>query len=125
MADHAKKVLVIEDEKAIRSMYDTSLKNNGYAAITAPDGEAGLAAAAAEQPDVILLDVMMPKLDGWAVLESLKGDPKTKDIPVVMLTNLGQDEDRTRGQQLGAVDYWVKADLTPMQINEKLKQILT
>lgn len=117
-------VLVVEDEETIRNMYKTSLTNNGYEVVTAADGEEGIKMAQEKKPDVILLDIMMPKIDGWTTLQDLKKDDATKDIPVVMLTNLGQDEDRSRGEEFGAVDYWVKADLTPMQINEKLKKII-
>jgi len=119
-----KKILIIEDDMTIANMYKGSLEKDGYTAIVAPDGEEGLKLAVQELPNLILLDIILPKLDGFGVLEKLKNDAKTKGVPVVMLTNLGQDEDKERGKKMGAADYWVKADFTPMQVNEKVKKYI-
>lgn len=120
-----KKILIVEDDQTIATMYHTSLTNDGYEVTLAENGERGVELAGQQRPDIILLDIIMPKMDGFAVLEKLKGDNATKDIPVVLLTNLGQDEDRERGQKLGALDYIVKADYTPLQVSEKVKAYLT
>jgi len=105
-------------------MYKGSLEKEGYAVVIAPDGEEGLKLAARELPNLILLDIILPKLDGFGVLEKLKIDAATKGIAVVMLTNLGQDEDRERGKKIGTADYWVKADFTPAQVSEKVKKYI-
>ena len=88
------------------------------------DGEAGLKMVAEEKPELILLDIIMPKLDGFSVLKRLKANEATKDIPVVLLTNLGQNEDVDKGQKLGAVGYLVKANLTPSEVVKKVKEFL-
>ena len=119
-----KEILIIEDDTTISNMYHTSLTNDGYVVTLAEDGEKGLELAKKDKPDVILLDIIMPRMDGFAVLEHLKGDAETKDIPVLMLTNLGQGDDKERGKKLGASDYIVKADLTPLQVSEKIKKYL-
>ena|SRR3989338_2556712 len=120
----SKKVLIIEDDQTISNMYQTGLSQNDYEITLAENGEKGLTLAQEINPDIILLDIIMPKMDGFAVLEHLKKGEPTKDIPVIMLTNLGQDDDRKRGKELGAVDYVVKADFTPLQISEKIKKYL-
>ncbi len=119
-----KKILIIEDDTAISKMYQTSLKNDGYEVVAADDGDAGLEMAKKEKPDLILLDIILPKMDGFAVLEGLKKESGIKNIPVIMLTNLGQEEDKERGKKLGAKDYIVKADFTPMQVSEKIKKYI-
>jgi len=119
-----KKILVAEDDQAISIMYKGKLKSDGYIVIAASNGADALEFAKKEKPDLVMLDVIMPQLDGFGVLAELKKDPKTKDIPAIMLTNLGTDEDREKGAKLGAVDYIVKANMTPSQISEKIKKYL-
>lgn len=119
-----KKILIIEDDATISSMYKSSLEKDGYTVVVAPEGERGWQLAGSQLPNLILLDIILPKLDGFSVLDKLRQDPKTKGIPVIMLTNLGQDEDKARGKKLGAVDYWVKADFTPAQVSEKIKNYI-
>ncbi|MBU1130624.1 response regulator [Patescibacteria group bacterium] len=118
------KILLIEDEEALVTMYETKFKNGGYNISVAFDGETGLKMATEDKPDIILLDIIMPKLDGFSVLSKLKEDSKLKDVPVVLLTNLGQDEDIKKGKALGAVGYLVKANMTPAQVVEKVKEYL-
>ena len=118
------KILIVEDEETISSMYKASMSKAGFEVVLANDGKEGLKIATESKPNLILLDIMMPKMDGFAVLEKLKSDDSTKNIPVVMLTNLGQSEDKEKGRKLGAVDYWVKADFTPAQVNEKIHELL-
>ncbi len=117
-----KKVLLVEDDKMISSMYETKLRQDDYIIFIAEDGAKGLEVAAQEKPDLILLDVILPKLDGFTVLQELKNNEATKNIPVVMLTNLGTSEDKEKGKQMGASNYLVKASLTPAQITEEIKK---
>lgn len=125
MTDEAKtKVLVIEDEEMISHMYQVKLEAEGYGVVVASDGASGLALAEQERPDLIFLDIIMPQLDGFSVLQGLKANANTKDIPVVMLTNLGTDEDIAKGKEYGAVGYIVKASVTPTQIADKVKEFI-
>ncbi|MFH0951640.1 MAG: response regulator [Patescibacteria group bacterium] len=115
------KVLIVEDEKMLADMYKTKFEMDGFTAIQALNGQAGLDAAKADKPDIILLDIIMPKLDGFVVLQELKKDPKTKNIPVILLTNLGQEDDIKKGKSLGANDYFVKANHSPAEVVAKVK----
>jgi len=124
MAENKKKILLVEDDETIGLMYKTKLENDGYEVITAENGADGLKLAKENKPGIIMLDVILPQIDGFTVLEELKKDAATKDIPVIMLTNLGTDEDKQKGDKLGAVDYLVKANLTPAQVEEKIKEHL-
>lgn len=124
MANLNKKILVIEDDSMISSMYKTKFEASGFIVLTAADGASGLELAKKEKPDIIMLDVILPRLDGFSVLEEIKKDEGTKNIPVIMLTNLGTEEDKAKGERLGALDYFVKASLTPGQISEKIKKAL-
>jgi DNA-binding response OmpR family regulator len=102
------KILVIDDEVHIQKIIDYKLRTAGYTVIAAADGLEGLEKARAEQPDLILLDVMMPRMDGFQALEALKRDPATKAIPIFMLTVKGKEMDRLRGQQQGVAAYITK-----------------
>ena len=119
-----KKILLIEDEEMLANMYQVKFENEGYTLIKARDGEQGLEMAQKEKPDFILLDVIMPKMDGFTVLKKLKEDAATKNIPVLLLTNLGQDEDVKKGKELGAVGYLVKANITPSEVVLKVKEVM-
>jgi two-component system alkaline phosphatase synthesis response regulator PhoP len=124
MTDKKIKILLIEDEEMLANMYEVKFKNEGYDLTKAMDGSQGLEMAKSITPDFILLDIIMPKMDGFAVLKSLKEDAVTKNIPVMLLTNLGQDEDVQRGKQLGAVGYLVKANITPSEVVASVKREL-
>ncbi len=124
MATTTHKVVLVEDEKMLADMYATKFAMEGFETSKAYDGAAGLALAKEVQPDIILLDVIMPKLDGFAVLKQLKEDPSVKDVPVILLTNLGQDEDIKKGKELGAADYFVKANHTPAEVVTKIREVL-
>lgn len=125
MADIRKsKVLLVEDEKMLADMYATKFSMEGYQIVNAYDGKEGLEAAKREKPHIILLDIIMPKLDGFAVLKELKDDESTKNIPVILLTNLGQESDVKKGKDLGADDYFVKANHSPQEIVELVKKKL-
>ncbi len=124
MENNKKKILIIEDDQVILDMYSVKFKESNYNVFTASLGLDGLKIAKKEKPEIILLDVMMPQMDGYTVLRKLKEDKSTKNIPVILLTNLAQSEDREKGKKLGALDYLVKANFTPSQIEEKVSQVL-
>ena len=102
------KILVVDDEVHILKIIDYKLRTAGYTVITAADGVEGVEKARAERPDLILLDVMMPRMDGFQTLEALKQDSTTKAIPVFMLTVRGKEMDRLRGLQMGVAAYITK-----------------
>ena len=124
MPDKKIKILLIEDEEMLANMYEVKFKNEGFDILKANDGATGLEMAKNENPDFILLDIIMPKMDGFSVLKSLRDDEATKDKPVMLLTNLGQDEDVQRGNELGAVGYLVKANITPAEVVDAVKEKL-
>jgi two-component system alkaline phosphatase synthesis response regulator PhoP len=121
----SKKILIIEDDNMISSMYKTKLTQDGYEVFVAANGAQGLDLAMQEHPDLILLDIILPQLDGFSVLQELKSNKaSTKDIPVIMLTNLSTEEDKDKGAKFGATDYLVKASLTPSQVSDTVKKYL-
>jgi DNA-binding response OmpR family regulator len=105
-------------------MYATKFGLENFSVITAEDGEKGLKSAQKENPDIILLDLLLPKMNGFEVLEELKKAEATKNIPVIFLTNLSQRDDVERGLKLGAVDYLIKAHFMPSEVVEKIKKAL-
>ncbi len=117
-------VLLVEDDAFLSNIYKTKLEMEGYKVTTADNGESAWQQAEVKDPDIILLDVLLPKLDGFGVLEKLKANPKTVNIPVMMLTNLGQKDDVERGLKGGAVDYLIKAHFKPSEVVEKIRKIL-
>lgn len=127
MADKkAKKIniLLVEDDEFLAGMYVAKLDLEGFTVNLANDGEKGLKLATEEKPDIILLDIILPKMSGFDVLKDLKDDPQTKDIPVVLLTNLGQRDDVQKGLDLGAADYLIKAHFMPSEVVAKIKKIM-
>lgn len=124
MAEKKYTILLIEDEEMLANMYETKFQAAGYDIHKALDGDTGLKLAFEHDPDLILLDVIMPKLDGFSVLKQLRENPKTKNTPVLLLTNLGQDEDVSKGKKLGATGYLVKANMTPAEVVDKIKDYL-
>lgn len=120
------KILLVDDDPLLVRMYQKKLENDGYTVATASDGEEGLVKVSEFLPDLILLDVMMPKLNGFLVLTKLKENPETAKIPVIMLTNVGSsDEDAEQGLELGAVAYLVKAVNRPSKVVSRVKEILS
>lgn len=108
-----KKILVVEDEKELVEVLENRLKEKGFLVFTAYNGKEALEKIAANRPDLILLDLVMPVLDGISVLKELKASVKTKDIPVIVLTNLFGDDDVARVLEAGGTHYLVKSDYTP------------
>jgi len=117
------RVLVIDDEAPIRLLCRVNLEAEGMHVLEAGDGPAGLEEARSSNPDVILLDVMMPGLDGWAVAEQLVEDATTKDIPIVFLTARAELRDRARGLELGGVDYVTKP-FNPVELASLVRELL-
>jgi len=119
-----KTILIVEDDTMISAMYQTKLSAEGLEVLVADNGVDGLRLADDKKPDLILLDVIMPQMDGFAVLAELQKNIKTKKIPVILLTNLGTEEDQQKGKELGATDYIVKSSLTPEQVSDKVKKMI-
>ena len=119
-----KKILIMEDDKFLSEMYSTKLKEAGFEIIAADDGEEGLRLIKEKMPDLVLLDIVLPRMDGFEVLQNLKKDKSLKDILVVALTNLGQKEEVEKGISLGADDYIIKAHFTPTEVVAKVKIML-
>jgi len=117
------RVLVIDDEAPIRLLCRVNLEAEGMSVLEAPDGPSGLEQARTESPDVILLDVMMPGLDGWRVAEELLDDPSTEDIPIVFLTARAELRDRARGIDLGGVDYITKP-FNPVELAPLVRDLI-
>lgn len=121
----AKVLLVIEDDPLVSRMYQKALTFEGFDIVMAQDGREGLEKAKKTKPDLILLDIMMPRMNGMEVLERLKVDAELKDIPVVMLTNLAGTQDAENAVKRGAIAYLVKSEYKPKEIADKVKQLLT
>ncbi len=119
-----KKILIVEDDKFLRELIAQKLIKEGYDIAEAVDGEKGIKAVEEEKPDLVLLDLILPGVDGFEVLAKIKEDPKIAQIPVIILSNLGQKDDIERGLKMGAVDYLIKAHFTPGEIIEKVKAVL-
>ncbi|OGH68674.1 MAG: hypothetical protein A3I29_05025 [Candidatus Magasanikbacteria bacterium RIFCSPLOWO2_02_FULL_44_11] len=117
-------VLLVEDDVFLSGIYQKKFEMEGFKISTSDNGEKGLADAKKKKPDIILLDVLLPKMDGFSVLKQLKEDVATKNIPVILLTNLGQKDDVEKGLEAGAVDYLIKAHFKPSEIVEKVRKVL-
>ena len=120
----AKKILIVEDDKFLRELIVKKLSNEGYDVVEAVDGEQGIQKIKATKPDLVLLDLILPGIDGFGVLSQKKEDPFIASIPVIVLSNLGQKEDVDKGIGLGAADYLIKAHFTPGEIIEKVRNII-
>jgi CheY-like chemotaxis protein len=122
-AGTARRVLVVDDERSIRLLCRVNLIASGMEVLEASDGRAGLELARQERPDLVLLDVMMPEIDGWTVARELAADEQTRDIPIVFLTARADPADRRLGEQLGGVGYVVKP-FDPVTIGELVEGVL-
>ncbi|MFA6358161.1 MAG: response regulator [Candidatus Omnitrophota bacterium] len=119
----AKKILIVDDEPHIVTMLENRIKHAGYEVITAIDGQEGLSKAQKEKPDLIILDLMLPKLDGYKVCRMLKFDGKYKHIPIIMLSARAQEEDKKIGEQVGA-DGYITKPFEPQVLLGKIKELL-
>lgn len=117
-----KKILIIEDEVFLGDMYITKFQSEGYEVFLARNGEDGIKTAINEKPDIILLDILMPKINGFEVLKELKNNEKTKEIPILIFTNLADPINMEKSLQLGANEFLLKTDYTPQQLVEKIKK---
>lgn len=118
------KVLVVDDEVNITQILEFSIGSEGYEVITAANGEEAVDKARREQPDLIILDIMMPKIDGYEACRILKSNPLTKSIPVVLLTAKGRDIDKRLGYEVGATDYIVKP-FSPNKLVDRIHELLS
>ena len=118
------KILIIEDDPYVQRMYKRMFSHNHYDLILASKGDEGIELARKNNPDVILLDIMLPGKNGLEVLEDLKNSPETKKIPVIMLTNLGDEEVVRQAKNLGADFYMVKADFSPNEVLEMIEKYI-
>lgn len=124
MSANKVKVAIIEDDIAIVQMYRTKFENEGYEVATAQDGVAGLELLTDFQPDIVLLDLMMPNMNGLDMLSKLRNQPGGRQTKVVVLTNMGDTETATKVYKMAADDYIVKAEMTPKQVAERVKVLL-
>ena len=118
------KVLIVEDDVFLADLYKTKFALEGFEVLVAYDGEKGLESIKKNSPDIILLDLILPKIGGFAILETIKADNKLKSIPVILLTNLSQKADIEKGLQMGASDYLIKAHFMPSEVVAKIKKIV-
>jgi DNA-binding response OmpR family regulator len=116
-------VLLVDDERAIRTICRVNLESDGFAVVEAADGDEALARVGRERPSLVLLDVMMPGVDGWSVAERLAADPATRDVPVVFLSARATPDDVLRAQELGAVGYVMKP-FDPLELAALVKNLL-
>jgi len=119
-----KRILIIEDDKFLRELIVRKLTGEGFDVSEAVDGEEGLKKIKEEKPDLVLLDLILPGIDGFEVLARMKEESALASIPVIILSNLGQREEVEKGMKLGAIDYLIKAHFTPGEIIEKIKNTL-
>lgn len=124
MSEDAKLVLIVEDEEPLRNLYQKEFLKQGFRVEVAVDGEEGLLKAGVKKPDLIVLDIMLPKMSGLDVLKSLKNNALTKVIPVTLLTNLGDEQIIKDAFKLGADGYFLKVSYTPSQVVEECKKFL-
>jgi DNA-binding response OmpR family regulator len=118
------KILLVEDDMALRDIYSTRFLAEGYEVATASDGEQALTVAVKEKPDLILLDIMMPKISGFDVLDILRTTPETKTCKIIIMTALSQPADVEKGKMLGADEYLVKSQVTLTDVVDKVKTVL-
>lgn len=120
----AKKILIIEDEEILTNLLQKKLTREGYEISTAEDGEEGLKEMRETKPDLILLDIIMPKKDGFEVMEEMAKDKELKDIPVIIVSNSGQPVEIERAQKLGAKDWLIKTQFDPKEVIDKVVKVI-
>jgi DNA-binding response OmpR family regulator len=118
------RILIVEDDKFVRELISQKLTEEKFEVSSAKDGEEGVLKIESEKPDLVLLDLILPGIDGFEVISKIRENPDTESIPIVILSNLGEKKDVDRGIKLGANDYMIKAHFTPKEIVEKVRSIL-
>ncbi len=118
-------ILVIEDDKFYGNIFFTKFSEEGYDIVVAADGQKGIEEAKKRKPDLILLDLIMPVMDGFEALKALKSDPVLAEVKVMILSNLGQEDDVKKAIEMGAVDYMIKANVSLQEAVDKVKKFLT
>lgn len=124
MSNKKIKIVLAEDEEIISMAYQQGLGFLGYDVVVAQDGKEAVAAVTAEKPDILLLDIIMPTMNGFETLETIRGNSVYKDMPIIMLTNLSQPSDEVKARDLGATDYLIKSDITLRQLDERIHEVL-
>ena len=119
-----KNILLIEDNPFLIDIYTTKLKEVGFKVKVAKDGQAALDFLSQQKPDLLILDIVLPNIDGWEILREIKNQDQFKDLPIIVLSNLGQKQEVTKGLKLGATKYLIKADYTPTEIVEEIKKTI-
>jgi len=124
MVSQQKKILMVEDDIFLRKIYRDKLNRAGFDFIEATNGEEGINKVISERPDLVLLDLILPRKNGFDVLIEMRGNKNMKKIPVIILSNLGQESDIRKGLVLGAQDYLVKTDVSLSEVVDKVKEVL-
>ena len=118
------KIVLVEDDPLLIDIYSTKFREAGFQVAVVDRGDAAADRVAKEKPELVVRDIVLPQKDGWEILKSVKSNPKTKNIKVVILSNLGQKEEIERGMGLGAAGYLIKAHYTPSQVVKEIRKIL-
>jgi DNA-binding response OmpR family regulator len=124
MDNASKKILIVEDDKFLAKMMSKAMEGEGYEVILASNGKEGLIKSSAGGINLILLDLMLPDLDGFDLLRTIKSNEATKSIPVIIMSNLGQAEDMAQAKKMGASDYLIKSDMALDEVVKKVKNYL-
>lgn len=119
-----KKILLVEDDPLLIDIYSTKLKQSGFEVRVVDNGEKALAAVKEQKPDLVLLDIVLPHIDGWDILQNLRSAEESKGIQIVILSNLGQKEEIAKGLRLGAAKYLIKAHYTPSEIVQEITNLI-
>lgn len=119
-----KSILLVEDDPFIVDIYSTKLKQAGFNVDTAQDGKTAIEKLEEKKPDLVVLDIVLPQVDGWEVLRTIKNNPDLKSLKVIVFSNLGQQEEIEKGIKLGSVKYLIKAHYTPSQVVDQIKELL-
>ncbi|PIV43615.1 MAG: response regulator [Candidatus Nealsonbacteria bacterium CG_4_10_14_0_2_um_filter_40_15] len=117
-------ILLVEDDPFLIDIYTTKLKESGFSVEVANDGEVALRKARENKPDLVILDIVLPQIDGWEILRKIKSEPEFKNLKVIILSNLGQKEEVEKGMKLGAIKYLIKAHYTPSQVIKEIKKTI-
>ena len=125
MQEKKYKILLVEDDEYLQKMYATKLENSGFSVIAASNGQEGLDILQKDKPDIVLTDILMPQKDGFEFLREMRSLPEYKSIPVIVLTNLSENQDLKRAKGLGANEYIVKAHFLPSEVVEVIKKYIS